>query len=446
MRILYVLPEYGTTVRGGIATFYGQLLPGLVDAGCDIDVLVVGEMSQCADFQSKRGITVSVVSPELIGNAWQKLGHFAVCPSTRQALARAYAAWETCHRGLGYDVVETTDFALLFVPWLAAVGGPPVVVQLHGSIGQIDYYDPISGNELNGLFARLLETALLGRAEELQCYGPANGREWSRLLLRPVEHIWPAWGAKDGKEPGRIGLDLSCSGITIGRIQSWKGPEVLCQAVALLGNVAPKIYWVGRDHPYGRLDQSMSAYLEGSYPGVWGTKILHVGEHSADVVSLMQRKARFVVIPSTWDTFNLAAVESLFQENIVICSEGAGAADLIEHGVNGFRFAANDSRTLADLIIRVNEMPDTERISIGKRGRATILEKLSRDKIAAQRLCRYQIMKAQGARRQTSLWGDSLFSAVSDTRELGFLSNVPLKAIVTHVMQRTSSRARRIFR
>jgi hypothetical protein len=49
---------------------------------------------------------------------------------------------------------------------------------------------------LSGLALRLLEAALLGRADELQNCGASNALEWSHRLCRPVEHIWPAWNSK----------------------------------------------------------------------------------------------------------------------------------------------------------------------------------------------------------------------------------------------------------
>lgn len=437
MRILYVLPEYGPGVRGGIATYYAHLLPAIVKAGCQVDVCVASESPPGVTVDRRDdGIRVTFIPPDKLRAASEKVHHFAVSPGLRHSLAQAYVAWEACAGGSAYDVVETTDFAMMFVPWLANGGGPPVVVQLHGSSGQVDYYDPISGYELSGLLARLLEAALLGRAEELQSYGAPNGREWSRLLGRHVEHIWPAWCPIETTERAPPGLDLKRSGIAVGRIQSWKGPEVLCRAVALLGDHAPNILWVGRDNPYRSPDRPMSAHLGRTYPAVWGEKVIPAGEHSREVVAAMQRAARFVVIPSNWDTFNLAAVEGMSAGKVVICSDGAGAAELIEHGVNGFRFPAKDSRALADLIVRVDEMSDAEREAMGARGQATIADKLAVETIAARRIDRYRTLKAQGTRRQQSLWGDSIFAPTVVNSPFGFLNELPLKRILRHAVWR----------
>ena len=219
-----------------------------------------------------------------------------------------------------------------------------VNVQLHGSDGQVDFYDPFEGAELAGLMCRILESALLGRADELQTTGPKNAESWGSLLCRPVHHIWPAWPANSQPSAGQSGTQLNSYGVVVGRIQSWKGPDVLCRALALLGPSAPEIRWVGRDHPYRRLDQSLSVHLQNAYPEIWGKSLRPVGELSREKTSEEQAAAKFVVVPSIWDVCNQTAIEAMGAGKVVICSDGAGAAALIEHGTNGFQISCRGRR------------------------------------------------------------------------------------------------------
>jgi hypothetical protein len=331
-----------------------------------------------------------------------------------------------------------------------------VVVQLHGSVGQIDFYDPIAGNDLAGLTARLLETALLGRAEELQSLGEQNAREWSQLLDRPVRQINPGWSAPADARQRVVtgvdvtgvdvtGVDVTGAGIVVGRLQSWKGPQTLCEAAELLGDRAPKVLWVGRDHPYLSLGQSMANHLAQEHRRVWSSYVIPIGERSRDDVAAMQRAARFVVVPSIWDTFNLVAVESMWASKVVICSEGAGAAELIEHGVNGFRFPVADARSLADLLLLVDRMTEEQRAAIGARARRTIETKLDAQTIAAARLARYAEVKAHGSRRRPSLWGNSAFGARRALAPFGFLEGLPLRPLLRHSLLRAATKLRRSF-
>jgi len=186
----------------------------------------------------------------------------------------------------------------------------------------------------------------------------------------------------------------------------------------------------------------MSPYLATIYPGVWGEKVVPAGEQPRDVVAAMQRTARFVVVPSDWDTFNLAAVESLAAGKVVICSDAAGAAELIEHGVNGFRFPGRDIQALADLIVRVNHMSDADREAMGARGRATIADQLAVDTIAARRIDRYRTLKARGRRRQQNLWGENLFARTTINSPFDFLNQLPLKQILRHAGWRIFNKSR----
>jgi glycosyltransferase involved in cell wall biosynthesis len=441
LKILFVLPEYGSTVRGGIATFYRHLVSALVCAGTQVDICVA-EPIQGDRPPVQVGVKLLSIEAADVDRATSHLQHLAIFPELRATLARAFAAWEVCGHGSNYDVVEATDWGLLYVPWVIQHSGPPVVVQFHGSNGQVSFHDPFEGNELEDLVTRTLEMALLGRADELQSGGRINAEEWSHLLCRSVHHIWPACTAEEvstallpaGLEPGSFGL-------VVGRIQGWKGPKVLCQASALLADRAPRIIWVGRDHPFRRLDRSLSDELRKNFPDAWGRSITPVRELPFAEVAAVQAAAKFVVVPSTWDTFNLTAAEAMVRGKVVICSDGAGAADLIENGVNGFRFPANDATKLASLLINVDEMSAADRDAIGNRAKETISRELSTDRICALRLERYAQVGATGrSAHGAHPWLDSFFAASVPGAPLAFLDKLPLKQLIRYVGRRAGHR------
>jgi glycosyltransferase involved in cell wall biosynthesis len=449
MRLLFVVPEYGASDLGGIATYYAHLLPALVSAGCRVHVRVAAEPRKDCDSPDEiDGVSISYSSEDAVAASFQKLSHLAAFPDIRHSLAMANAAWEAANAGEGYDVVETTDYGLTFVPWVSSGRGPPIVVQLHGSVGQVAYHDPIAEREMSGCVARLFEIALLGRAEELQSSGAQNGRDWAQLLNRSVEQIWPAWtptpaGATAGELPKS--LDIPNSAVVVGRIQSWKGPDVLARSLALLGDRAPPVCWFGRDSPYLTAADSMTANLRARYPGVWGGKIRAVGEYPRRVVEAAQRTSRFIIVPSLWDPFNLAAVEGLSAGKVVVCSDAAGAADLIQHGVNGFRFPSGDASALAKVIAHVDEMSDRERETIGARARSTVDELLASETIVARRLERYRFVRSQGMRRTPNPWGETAFAGEANGPPFAFLEALPLRPIVWHATRRAIEKSRRMF-
>lgn len=130
MKLLFVLPEYGPNVAGGIATYYLHLLPALVRLGARVHVCVTSDRygNSADEFD---GINVFSIENSTVVEAKSQLVQFSPLPAIQHMLAVAYAAWHKCRNGEGFDVVETTDFGLTFAPWLDAPDGPPVIVQLH---------------------------------------------------------------------------------------------------------------------------------------------------------------------------------------------------------------------------------------------------------------------------------------------------------------------------
>lgn len=442
MKLLFVVSEYGPGVTGGIATYYRNLLPELARRGHEIRVLLADRgVDPLPD--DVPGITVSRVGPKLVEAELARFDAFAAVPVLQTRLARARAAWRMAGEGEGYDLVETTDYNTLFVPWVMPASRPPVLVQLHGSSGQLLTHDPIAGEELQASVTRLLETSLLGRADELQSYGGPNAREWAGLLGREVVHLWPAWRPSAEAPPATLAEGVE--GLVVARIQCWKGAAVLCEALRLSGPDAPKIGWVGADTHYRKAGYWYRDYLAATYPDVWYSKLFPMGRRSPTETAALQAAARFVVVPSTWDVFNLAAVEAMGQGRAVVCSEGAGAAELIRDGETGFRCPAGDAAALADRLRRVRGLDEAGRRRMGEAARAAVAETLDPGRVAELRLARYETL----AKRQTQPQRLTRFELVGPEEVVGdslaFLDRLPLRRLVRYAIQRALRRCLKLL-
>jgi hypothetical protein len=212
----------------------------------------------------------------------------------------------------------------------------------------------------------------------------------------------------------------------------------------LLGASTPQIRWVGRDHPYQRLDQSLSAHLQGAYPEIWGKSLKPVGELPWERTREEQAAAKFVVVPSVWDVCNQTAIEAMGAGKVVICSEGAGAAALIEHGINGFRFPAGDAESLAKQVAKAGALSASERRMIGKRASETINRELNVDRIVALRLERFtKLAAAPLSKKVAHPWLEGFFSSSAISEPFGFLGSLPLREIIRHAARRSVDRIRR---
>lgn len=381
MRVLFVIPEYPPSYGGGIATYYGTLLPELAAQGMEVTAVVGSSLSEGPAPALLDGVKIIPLDRSLLLRLKPSFATFALAPDFAAHLAGAWAAWEQTNGGQGYDVVECSDWGLLFVPWIVADAAPPVLVRMHASIGQIGRYDPQDGHLLAESLAALTEDTLLPHATSLATYGRANQSDWTYRLRREVGYVPPAY---ESGSMGEMESVRNPGGLVVGRVQSWKGPEVLCKAVARLGRDAPNIDWVGRDMPFPNSKGTMGSRLKRDYPGVWGKKIRHHHPLPPEEVYQRQATSSFVVVPSDWDVFNLGAIEAMSAGAVVICSTGAGAADLIQDGENGFSFPAGDDAALASCLQKVAKLTDVERNRIGIRARETTKTELSPRDIAAR--------------------------------------------------------------
>jgi len=213
-------------------TFYRHLFPELARLGHKVHALVGSAVSPMFQNYSANGIDVEFLDLDIIKANVNKFDAFAAVPELQWHLAAAWAGYEQAEGGAGYDLVETTDWGLLFVPWIINAKSPPIVVQLHGSIGQIDFNDPQVGNELYGDHVRLLEVGLLSHAEELQSGSMSNAQLWEKLTGRGVTYIPPAWSPLN---VARTCSSKSSRGLIVGRIQYWKGPYRTLRGTSTFG-------------------------------------------------------------------------------------------------------------------------------------------------------------------------------------------------------------------
>lgn len=433
MRLLFILPEYLPLTGGGIVTFYRNVLPELVRQGHQVHVLVGSAFTSKLPSYEAEGITVEFLDTDAVTANLDRFNQYHVAPEFQRHLSAAWTAWEQVNQGKNYDLVETTDWGLLFVPWVVA-DSPPTVVQLHGSIGQIDFYDPRQGDELQGNLTRVLEVGLLSTADELQTYSQLNAQAWSQLTNREVVYIPPAWCPDSNLEQLR---EKSLNGLVVGRIQQWKGPTVLCEALRLLGDAAPTIDWVGRDTSY-KNGGSMSSYLAQTHPDIWGVKIRPVGSRPFDETAKLQAEAGFIAVPSIWDVFNYTCVEGMGCPQVVLCSQGAGAASLITDKVNGLVFPADNPEALAESINYLHSMSVDEHRQMGKAAQQ-IQTELDPSRIVRQRIEAYEKLIQRGKFPvRPNPW---LLKAVSPGKPLKqpleFLEHLPLRDLSTYVLRRS---------
>jgi glycosyltransferase involved in cell wall biosynthesis len=198
-------------------------------------------------------------------------------------------------------------------------------------------------------------------------------------------------------------------GLVVGRLQNWKGAEVLCKALRLAPEI--EIEWVGGDTDWGQIGMRASEYLAANYPDVFGKKLHWIGRLERDQVAQKMKVAGFLVVPSVWDVFNLTVAEGMEVRLPVICSRAAGAEMLIEHGKSGFLFDPAKPEELAHSLKLVAGMLEAERVEIGFSAQEAVKTYLNEKNILNLLEGSYGDAIKRGVTTSKDAWLASLLSA-----------------------------------
>lgn len=432
LKVLFILPEYYPHSRAGISTYYIHYIRAIKPLVAQIKVLVGSGYTQSDQSFDLDGIVVEYLNPELFSLYLEKFQKFELFPDFRKNVAAAWAMWHQANQGDGFDMIECTDFGLGFIPWLTN-HDKPVVVRLHGSSGQIQMHEPHLKETLAGDLYRHTELNLLQRADHLITHSQTNKCFWENILGRSVQLIAPVFE----QQKNSIGFDKKANyGIVTGRVQEWKGPDLLCKAVAELKDTDLEIRWYGRDTSFDS-KKSKSEMLEENFPQTWGNKIQPQPPVEHEILKESQRHAKFAIIPSTWDMYNLAGLEYLDAGTVLICSDGAGVAEIIEDGINGFKYPKDDFVALAKCIHHVQNLQKADYERLVNAGKAIFQSKLSVDKLLRENLAIYLNAAANFHPNIANAFNAKLFVPSSEGSGIEeILDKQPMRKLVNYLFTR----------
>jgi glycosyltransferase involved in cell wall biosynthesis len=436
LKICFLSPEY-TGFGGGIGTFYRNLAPALVRAGAEVTVVEGSCFANSAipSRTSVDGVVIQKLETARVCAWLDKLNHLSALPSLSRHLAAAWASWEQAQENGPFDVIEATDFGLLMVPPLLA-GNKPVIAQMHGSIGQIQSKDPAIGEEIAGALSLAIESEVASLVASCQTYSKANRDYWNRASgSHAVELLPPAWiGSGSQSQPATIRPVIS----VFGRIQMWKGPKILSEALTLLPD-CPVVHWYGRDIANSETGiGSTKDQLLKMYPAIWQGRVVTHAPVPPETVQTLQASSQVNLVPSTWDVFNFTVIEALASGRPVVCSDRAGAAELIDDGVNGFIYDGTCPQALAAALRRALELSAEQSTTMGSAAQKTVASLLDPELIAKRRIESY---KRAIDRKQSGGEVPDWLSQVARPRQPGpekyfFLNNLPLQPLLKHIGRR----------
>ncbi|MFD0795043.1 glycosyltransferase family 4 protein [Mucilaginibacter litoreus] len=433
MKILFILPEYYPHSGGGISAYYINYLNALRPHCQRIKVIVGSGYTQASNKFIHNDIEVEYLEPALYKKHLTKFAKLELLPGYRNDLAAAWAMWEQAAKGEDFDVVECTDFGLGFVPWVME-HNKPVVTRLHGSTGQIALYEN-SYQDLATDSIMQTELSLLPLCDCLITHSSANYKFWqNQLQYENIHYLLPIY-SKQLTQPLNVN-ERNRNGLITARLQKWKGPVELSEAIRKI-EAAPKVKWVGRDMPFFN-GQTTSQYLNKNYPDVWNKKLLHQTAMPHTEIELLQRQAFFGIVPSVWDMFNFTALEFLAAGTPLICSDGAGVADIIVNGENGFKYPANDTDALAQCIKQVLALNPADYNRITRAGLNTLSQSLSAEALLPSNLNQYKDVVNNFSTKAVNSFLHKLYMPSNEKVTLAAaLDKQPLKKLIKYVYKRS---------
>lgn len=412
MRLLYVLPEFPPDFGGGIATVYGQLLPRLAAAGHRITVLLASRERLDQPGYLWQGVEVVPLQSAALAQGQQQMHAWRHHAFLNQFLPVAWAAWSQAQELGAFEVVEATDWALLFLPWLVQRRSQPVVVSLHGSCGQVDWEGNPAGRSGEGQLVRLLETAVMPLADRLIANSTLNADFWwQHCGVRP--QVIPPIAAQP--TAAAAGIARSPRGLVVARIQNWKGPEVLCRALRDLPG--QQIDWIGHDTPWQESTITTSTHLRKEFPDVVDHQLHLLGPLPPEEVLAHIQQAAYLCVPSLWDVFNVTLIEAIAVGTPVICSRRAGASMIIHHGQSGYLADPDQPYDLADSIRSLQALSSEERQVVTAAALSSLTRFLNPARIVALHEAAYHEALDAFRSREPSPW-------LSDLMAFGACSNI----------------------
>lgn len=139
----------------------------------------------------------------------------------------------------------------------------------------------------------------------------------------------------------------------VGRLVSAKGVDLLIDAAprVLEHYNDAKFIIVGKGPQFDCLNEK--ANLMGIKE-----KVLLTGYIEDDELHNLYMVSDVAVFPSRYEPFGIVALEGMLANIPVIASDTGGLSEIIEHDVDGFKFYAENSNSLADNILKAFNNPD----------------------------------------------------------------------------------------
>ncbi|HEY3059625.1 MAG TPA: glycosyltransferase [Chloroflexota bacterium] len=183
----------------------------------------------------------------------------------------------------------------------------------------------------------------------------------------------------------------------VGRIQRLKGLEVLLRAFAQLDDLDARVVVVGGQPSTGHESREISRLQHLAQRLHIAERVTWSGAVSHERLPLYYAAADVTVMPSSYESFGLVAVESLACGTPVVATRVGGLASIVRDGDTGLLVPWRDPALFAERLRVVLSQPEL-RSRFAAAARASVLH-YGWDRIADEHLALYdEVLSAHGSR------------------------------------------------
>jgi D-inositol-3-phosphate glycosyltransferase len=236
---------------------------------------------------------------------------------------------------------------------------------------------------------RIVALTAVDRAQMIRHYGQLapievipGGTDLERFAPRPRAEARQA-----------LGLDEASKVILfVGRIQRLKGLEVLLRAFARLGDLDAQLVIVGGQRGIGQESREIGRVQHLAAKLGVADRTRFVGAVAHEQLPLYYSATDVTVMPSSYESFGLVAVESLACGTPVVATRVGGLSSLVRDGENGLLVAWRHADLFAD---RLRQVLTDERLRerLASQARESVL-RYSWQRIADDHLALYASVRA----------------------------------------------------
>ncbi len=366
MNIVYVSREYGPITGGGIGTYVYHVCKTMAQQGHRV-ILV----SDCVNAENADQLDADIEWRTTVPTPEELVGGFF--SANHEYAERVYYTLLQLTEEIPVDVVEFPEYCgegfttIRAKKLLNQFKDTRLIVkchtplsllekineefQFHASVScdiemedySVRYADKVTSPSLS--LADYFKNRV-GRSDIAQCPYPLS------LDYLDVEKPWETENIKTIR--------------FLGSVQVRKGVDVFIEAAKKVLEVDDtyrfEIY--GKERNAYILNRTYTEVLEKQIPEEWKDKIVFKGGIEYSEVGALLENTTVCVLPSRWENWANACLESMAKGCVVFASDQGGMGEIIEDGVNGYTIDPKDVEALANRLLGITgDISEMQRIS-----------------------------------------------------------------------------------